>query len=186
MKPALVSRLNFYFLVYSVVAIVVTLFVHAALYFGFNLRTSAPNLWTAIQLSLLVTAAGVVFCYRHPPTFIKEMYEEHSTVLLWLTIFFAVFLFYAIFNVFYWDRWLHFGYLDFREGHYVIVNKGRIVRSLSPSEVPIYQFYQARKYSGHWMICNTVLCLFAFMNVEFGSGGVNGKEGSVEGRQRPV
>ena len=171
MKPAAISRLSLFFLIYSVVAIVVTFVVHGALYFGLNLRTAAPNVWTAIQLSILITAAGVVFWYRHSPTLTTEMYAEmwtgHSTVGLVLTILYTVFLFYALFNVFYWDRLLHYGFLDFRDGHYVIDLRGQVVKTLLPSEVPTYQLYQARKYSGHWMICNTVLCLFASSNVHY-------------------
>lgn len=162
------SRLNFFFLIYSVVALVVTFVVHAALYFGFNLRVWAPTVWTGIQLSILLTAIGVVFCYRRATAVTPEMYSEESRVLLWLTIMFAVFLPYAGINYFYHDYLLHYGHLDFVGGHYVIINKGQLVKVILPEDVPRYQLYEARQNSGHWMICNVVLCILAL-------GSVNGK-----------
>lgn len=159
------SRLNLFFLIYSVVALVVTFAVHFALYFGFNLRIVAPTVWTAIQFSILLTGVGVVICYRWAAALPPELDNEHSSVLLWLTIMFAVFLPYAGFNYFYNEHLMHFGNLDFVGRHHVIVYKGELVKAISPEELPAYQAYEARRYSGHWMICNVVLCILAFANV---------------------
>jgi hypothetical protein len=146
----------------------VSLAVHGALYFGFNMRNAAPTPWTAIQLSILLTGIGVVCCDRNPAKFIDEIYIAHSKVLMWLTILFFVFLSYACFNFFYNDYLLHYGYLDIVGRHHVIVNKGRLVKSILPEELPTYQMYEARKYSGHWMICNVILCVMALVNAKFG------------------
>lgn len=153
------------------VAISVTFVVHAALYFGLNLRTAAPNVWTVIQLSIVLTAMGVVYCGRHPPSLTQEMRNEHSSpVYWWLSILFPLFLFYCVFSFFFYPILMHHGYLDFRDGQDVIVNHSRIVKILTAAELPKYQLYEARKYSAHWMVCNSLLFIVALINVKLGSG----------------
>lgn len=166
--PLLNSRLNFFFLIYSVVALSVTFIAHVALYFGFNTSTAAPTVWTLLQLSIPFTGIGVVFCFRHPPIWTQETRNLHSPVYLWLSILFPLFLFYAVFCFFYYSFALDHGFLDFRDGHDVLVNRNKIVKILTANELPKYQSYEARFYSGYWMFCNTVLCTMAFINFKCG------------------
>lgn len=158
-QPEMKRSLTLLLMIYTGICFVVSLAVHASLYFGFNMREALPYAWLLLQLSVLGSLAAIAVAYRSTVNLKPEHYTEHSRVLLIWTVLFVFFLPYALFNFFYTSSLLQEGYLDVVGGEHVIVTRGRRLITLSAAQLPAYQLYEARKYSGHWMICH----LFAFM-----------------------
>jgi len=155
-------------LLYSAISIAVAFLAHASLYFGFNLKHSAPTLWLLLHLSVAVSGLACIFSYRSPPDFRAEIFNEHSTALLCLTALFIIFLPYALFNFFYTSSLLHEGYLGVVDGKHVILLRSEPIMTLGVDELPRYELYEARKYSGHWMICHVLACVMSFVNFKWG------------------
>jgi hypothetical protein len=132
--------------------------VHFSLYLGFNFATAYPAVWWGLQLSILIhVLVGAVYkrqpFFRGPSAYVKE-----PQALIYLTMILVTStLFYAMINFAHYYWVMRYGYPDTVNGQLLLIlPHGQKPVPLSPEQFSLYQLYQARKVSGHWMLCHTL------------------------------
>lgn len=129
---------------------------HFTTYLGLNFSVQFPWLWLGLQLSILIHLA-INFFYRRRPLFkgtaayVKEP-QLPTYLMILLTCFF---LFYAMINFGYYYWVMRYGYPEEMGGQLLLLlPHGQKPLQLSPAQFSLYELYQARKVSGHWMLCH--------------------------------
>jgi hypothetical protein len=129
---------------------------HFATYLGFNFSIQFPWLWLGLQLSYLIHLIIPVVYRRHPlfkgpAAYVKEP-QLPTYLMILLTCFF---LFYAMINFGYYYWVMRYGYPEEVGGQLLLIlPHGQKPLQLSATQFSVYEFYQARKVSGHWMLCH--------------------------------
>lgn len=149
-------RMPLFFCVLTLALLIASATAHFSSYLNFNSSTSFPNLWLVFHLSIFFHFA-IGFFYKRRPLFSgPSAYVRESQAMLWLMIIlFTACLFYAMINFMYYELILRFGYPDIVDGRQLLIVKGGSIE-LSAEQFPRYQLYQARKVSGHWMVCHVM------------------------------
>ena len=142
-----------FFLIYTVVSLLLSILVHFSLYFGWSVYERFPTIWLGLQVAVLVGLVGSVVlkpALRWP----KDIYDRQATrAYILITVLICIFFPYTLINYFYCDRKLKAGYPYVRDGQTVMYfPKGDHYRRVTPEQFREAGLYQARKTSGHWMI----------------------------------
>lgn len=143
-----------FFLIFAALGFIVSLIAHFSLYLGFNSQKTFPHIWLLLHLSIIVSLAGMIMAARSA-SWGPEVYTMPSPKIANLAlVLFVPFIFYAIFNLFYSNLLINWGYITVYHGQPAIFNKGTLWKILTLEELPKYQRYVARRNSGHWMACH--------------------------------
>jgi hypothetical protein len=129
---------------------------HFSTYVNVNISRDFPWLWLALHLSILIHFA-IYWRYKRRPAFKgpAAYVEEPLVVVFLLAILIGFALFYAMINFAYYYWVLRYGYPDQVGGQFfLILPHGQKPLALSPDQFSLDELYQARKVSGHWMLCH--------------------------------
>jgi hypothetical protein len=159
------------FLIYTTVALFLCLIAHVSLYFGFNCQKAFPTLWLMLHLSIIVGYIPLPFLYeKNEQVNPKEYTAKIPKVLLPIVLLFMLAYPYALFNFVYCNDALKEGYPDTVNGEQVLVlPHGQRPRKLTEEEYAQAELYQARKTSGHWMLCHMIPCIFLYEKIKWGA-----------------
>ena len=160
-----------YFLICTTTALVLCTIAHASLYLGFNFQKAFPTLWLILHLSIIVGYIPLPFMYRgHEKPNPEEYTAQVPKLLLPFFLLFALSFPYALFNFVYNNDALKEGYPETINGEQVLVlPHGQQPKKLTPEEYAQAELYQARKTSGHWMLCHFVPCMLLYEKIKWGA-----------------
>jgi len=141
---------------FTLALLIISAVTHFSSYLGFNFSTQYPDFWLALQLSILTHFAIHAFYKRRPAFKGPSAYVEEPQAPIYLMIvLFTSALFYAMINFAYYEWILRFGYPDVVGGQFLLIlPHGQKPVPLSTSQFSLYELFQARKVSGHWMLCH--------------------------------
>jgi hypothetical protein len=127
----------------------VSLVVHSATYFGFDLLDSFPLLW-GLHLAAIVAFGAMIRASRSrhdvgQPILAFPRWPSWAYLLA-----FAGFT-YAFVNFIAFLALSHGGTPESHNGVYVLSDHGRVIRTLTPDQYRWQQVYVVRGFSGHWM-----------------------------------
>lgn len=124
--------------------------VHVAALLGHPVQDAFPMVWL-LHLGIFIVFIPAIFFLRRdgspndPLGFFRSLPPFAVTTLLVLFV-------YAFFNFFVALSATGATTPAIRDGRYVLQQKGRVVREISPAEYAAGRAAQARGFSGHWMI----------------------------------
>jgi hypothetical protein len=142
----------------TLVLLLVSALAHFSSYSGFNFATAYPAVWVGLQISILMHVV-IPALYKRNPFFRgpSAYVNEPQAVNFVMAIAVALSLFYAMINFGYYYWVMRYGYPDAVGGQLLLIlPHGQKPVPLSPEQCSLYQLYQARKVSGHWMLCHSL------------------------------
>ena len=148
-RPAL------FFCLLTLALLLVSAVAHFCTYATVNISRDFPWLWLALHLSILIHFA-IHWRYKRRPTFKgpAAYVEEPLVVVFLLAVLIGFALFYAMINFAYYYWVLRYGYPDQVGGQFLLILPRGETLKLSPDQFSLDELYQARKVSGHWMLCH--------------------------------
>lgn len=142
------------FLILSIIGFVLALCAHIATFFGINPLLLCPYVWLLHVGIFLGILPLLVISHKTDGTrfgriSIKAVFES---VPKWLKGLFSMISIYAVMNFGLSAILLGGGSPELWDGAYVLQNKGEYIRALTEIEYHLYQSYEVRLFSGHWML----------------------------------
>jgi hypothetical protein len=155
------KSINLFFLIFTMVGLLASIIVHFSLYFDFSLYEASSNLWLTMQLAIFGGWIGGILLRNSSGTFPGDLGRGRAPKLLIVLGALFVFSFsYAWINFHYCDDKLKSGYPYIVEGQrFLYVPRGNHYLTLTVEQFHEAELYQARKTSGHWMICHLIPCM---------------------------
>jgi hypothetical protein len=158
------KSITLFFLIFTMVGLLASIIVHFSLYFGFSLYEASSNLWLTMQFAIFGGWIGAIMLRNSSGTFPSDLASRRAPQLLLLMGALFVFSFaYALFNFHYCDDKLKSGYPYMVDGQrFLYVPRGGHYLKLTFEQFHEAGLYQARKTSGHWMICHLIPCMMFY------------------------
>lgn len=137
--------------------------VHISLYLDFNFPHQFPSTWLALNLAIFFGYIPLLFPYKPVFTGTAAYVKETFLVPYIVLISTVPALLLAFFSYFYWDEALRHGYPELIDGQYYLhFPRGDHLLRITGEEFSKYQLYQARKVSGHWMLCHVLPMMYLY------------------------
>jgi hypothetical protein len=127
------------------------LLVHGATYAGVDVLQRYPAAWL-LHVGCFVVFIPLLFSLWSDNRLsrrIDEMFTDHPRWVLRLVIAVAI---YAAVNFVLFFLLTGGGTAEIRNGEFVLLNHGKLIRHLTEAEYHRQQIYEARGFSGHWLV----------------------------------
>ena len=145
-----------------------SLFVHLTTFFGIDPAKHVPFVWV-LHIGIFICFVPLIFAQGFPP---KENFWQKLMARLppWQRYAVKGFFAYAVINFALFFYLTSGGSAQERDGKYVLLNHGTLIRELSADEYERQNAYTIRGFSGHWMVFYLVPALY-FLPRKTGTGG---------------
>jgi hypothetical protein len=125
--------------------------VHGATYAGVDVLQRYPEA-SLLHLGCFVVFIPLLFSLWSDNRLggrIDEMFTDHPRWVLWLLIAVAI---YAAVNFVLFFLLTGGGTAEMRNGEFVLLSHGKLIRHLTEAEYHLQRIYVARGFSGHWLV----------------------------------
>jgi hypothetical protein len=148
----------------ATLGLLAALLVHGATYAGVDVFQRYPEVWL-LHLGCFVVFIPLLFSLWSDNRLgrrIDEMFTDHPRWVRWLLTAVAV---YAVVNFVLFFLLAGGGTAEMRNGEFVLLNHGKLIRHLTEAEYHRQQIYEARGFSGHWLVFYLVPALYFLLPV---------------------
>ncbi|WP_233869839.1 hypothetical protein [Paraburkholderia adhaesiva] len=172
------QKLRYALGVSALTGFVISLVVHVSALMGFNLAATIPSIW-ALHAGVFVVFAPFVFLCR------KELGGKGNLWLLWkgvpnwVAVLGGMIFVYVVMNFLLFMLHTEGGMPAVQDGKYVLLNHGKFIRQLTPSEFTAFKANELRGFSGHWLLFYFVPAAYFLFWKSARAEPVRGRTGTV-------
>lgn len=124
--------------------------VHISALMGFDLAATIPAIW-ALHAGVFVFFAPFVFLCRKELGDKRNLWFLRKGVPNWLAVLGGTIFVYAGMNFLLFMLHTEGGTPAIQDGKYVLLNHGKLIRQLTPTEFTSFKTNELRGFSGHWL-----------------------------------
>lgn len=138
----------------SAIGLILSSTVHLSTYFGINPEHLFPGLW-ALHGGIFIVLLPMFKLYRLQTGNQFASFSASETVKYaptWMKVLLNILIIYTAVNFGLLFVHLEGGAPDIWDGHYVLQNKGSLIRELTLEEYELKRLYEVRGFSGHWLL----------------------------------
>src|SRR4249919_420781 len=125
--------------------------VHAAALFGVNVKAQLPGVWLLHFGIFAVFIPFVLFASRDFGARPPSLSQISAGLPRWVVVLGIVIFVYATINFALFIAGTDGGSPAIRDGKYLLLDHGRVIREISAAEYSSFKVNEARGFSGHWM-----------------------------------
>ena len=135
----------------ALLGFLVSLAVHISALSGIDVNTHWPSVWV-LHFGIFVVFIPFVFSSRKAFGAKLKLAELRGSFPTWvIAVGIAIFA-YAAVNFLLFMLATEGGNPDFRDGKYVLLSHGKLIRELTQAEYSSFRANEIRGFSGHWLV----------------------------------
>ncbi|WP_162999380.1 hypothetical protein [Burkholderia sp. Nafp2/4-1b] len=135
----------------ALVGFVISLLVHVTALMGVNLAARVPDIWL-LHIGIFIVFMPFVLVSRKELGRERTLWRLRKGLPNWVAVVGTMLFIYAITNFFLFMLHTEGGNPAVQDGRYVLLNHGKLIRELAPSEFTAFKANELRGLSGHWLL----------------------------------
>ncbi|WP_061534434.1 hypothetical protein [Collimonas arenae] len=146
----------------ALVGFIISLIVHISALLSIDVLTDFPYVWL-LHVGIFVVFIPFVFLSRKTLGAKPKFAEIRAAFPSWVVVVGAFICAYAVLNFVLFMVATEGGSPSIRDGKYLLLNHGKLIRELTFAEYTAFRTNEVRGFSGHWLVFYFVpFAYFAF------------------------
>jgi hypothetical protein len=135
----------------ALAGLILSLTVHVSALFGVDVASRFHGVWF-LHAGIFVVFIPFVLFARHDFGAQPSLMQIGATLPRWVVVIGLIIFVYAIANFLIFMAGTEGGSPTMRDGKYLLLNHGKLIRELTASEYSAFQANVVRGFSGHWLV----------------------------------